>query len=204
VEAWHTAGRDAASTPPGGAPPSDAELMARLAKGDREALTPLMERHYRRLYRIALGYLRDPDDALDAVQEVFVKAFQHAARWDPGSEAGAWLTRIAVNQAIDSYRRARRRRATMSPLEEGDRHASLEAGDVSPERHAQGRQIASRIDSALRTLPERQRAVFVLRHYESMSLDEIAAALRMNLGTVKSSLHRAIQSLRGRLEGLHA
>jgi RNA polymerase sigma-70 factor (ECF subfamily) len=92
----------------------------------------------------------------------------------------------------------------MSPLDESDRQASLEAGDASPERRAQGQQIASRIDSALRTLPERQRAVFVLRHYESMSLDEIAAALRMNLGTVKSSLHRAIQSLRGRLEGLHA
>jgi len=163
-----------------------------------------MERHYRRLYRIVLGYLRDPDDALDAVQEVFVKAFQHAARWDPASEVGAWLTRIAVNQAIDSYRRARRRRATMSPLDEGDRQASLEARDVSPERHTQGRQIAARIDSALRTLPERQRAVFVLRHYESMSLDEIASALRMNLGTVQSSLHRAIQSLRERLEGLHA
>ena len=60
--------------------PSDRELMQRLAAGDREALSPLMERHSRRVYRIALSYLRDADDALDAVQDTFVKAFQNAAR----------------------------------------------------------------------------------------------------------------------------
>jgi len=59
----------------------DRELMARLAAGDREALAPLMEKHYRRLYRIALAYLRQPDDALDVVQEAFVKAFQSAPKW---------------------------------------------------------------------------------------------------------------------------
>ena len=57
--------------------------MERLARGDREALAPLMERHHTRLYRIALSYLRDADEALDAVQEIFVKAFQAASRWDP-------------------------------------------------------------------------------------------------------------------------
>ena len=57
--------------------------MLRLARGDRDALAPLMERHHRRLYRIALSYLRDPDEALDAVQETFVKAYQHAAALGP-------------------------------------------------------------------------------------------------------------------------
>src|ERR1043165_5703571 len=89
--------------------PSDRDLMGRLAAGDREALEPLMERHYQRLYRIALAYLRRPDDALDVVQETFVKAYTHAARWDGAAEVAPWLTRIAVNQAIDIYRRGRRR-----------------------------------------------------------------------------------------------
>jgi RNA polymerase sigma-70 factor (ECF subfamily) len=84
--------------------PSDRELMARLATGDRDALEPLMARHQRRLYRIALGYLRDPDLALDAVQETFVKAFQSAARWDGRAEVAPWLVRIAVNESIDQYR----------------------------------------------------------------------------------------------------
>ncbi len=74
--------------------------------------------------------------------------------------------------------------------------------EPSPERRLAGTEIAGRIEVALRGLPARQRAVFVLRHYEEMSLEEIAASLGMRLGTVKSSLHRAIHGLRQRLEGL--
>src|SRR5262249_61070307 len=98
--------------------PSDRDLMARLAQGDRDALGPLMERHYRRLYRLALSYLRRDDDALDAVQEIFVKAFQAAPRWDRASDVGPWLTRIAINHSIDRYRRGKRRQASETPLEE--------------------------------------------------------------------------------------
>jgi RNA polymerase sigma-70 factor (ECF subfamily) len=165
-----------------------------------------MRRHYRRIYRIALGYLRNPDDALDAVQETFVKAYRNASRWDGRAEAGPWLTRIAVNHAIDRYRRERRRRASFSPLDdlepERDPHAAW--GDPSPEQRALGRELGDRISAALRALPERQRAVFVLRHYEEMTLEEIAEALDLRLGTVKSTLHRALQGLRLRLLGLRA
>jgi RNA polymerase sigma-70 factor (ECF subfamily) len=176
--------------------------MARLARGDREALGPLMERHQRRVYRIALSYLRDPDDALDAVQETFVKAFLNASRWDGALDAGPWLSRIAVNHAIDRYRRAKRRRATYSPMEEGDHDTHLALEDPSPERKAISRDLGDRIAAALRGLPEKQRAVFVLRHYDEMSLEEIAATLDLRLGTVKSSLHRAILGLRERLAGV--
>lgn len=180
--------------------------MARLVAGEREALGPLMGRHHRRLYRIALSYLRSPDDALDVVQETFVKAFQHAARWDGSAEVGPWLTRIAVNQAIDRYRRTKRRRATITPGadQEADHRESLAAEEPSPERKVLGRELGERIAAALRALPERQRAVVVLRHYEEMTLEEISAALGLSLGTVKSSLHRALRRLRSRLEGLRA
>ena len=183
---------------------TDRVLMARLARGDREALGPLMERHHRRLYRLALSYLRNADEALDAVQEVFVKAYQHAARWDGGSEVGPWLTRIAVNHSIDRYRRGRRRLAAETPLDEetGDRDVRLTTDDPSPERRVLGREVGERIASVLRSLPERQRAVFVLRHYDEMPLEDIARTLDMSLGTVKSSLHRAVHHMRERLEGL--
>jgi len=184
--------------------PSDRDLMGRLAQGDREALGPLMERHYRRLYRIALSYLRNADEALDAVQEVFVKAFQAAPRWDPQSDVGPWLTRIAINHSIDRYRRGRRRQVAEAPLEEdaGERDARMTADDPSPERRLLGREVGERIASALNGLPRRQRAVFVLRHYDEMALEEIARTLDMSLGTVKSSLHRAVHRMRERLEGL--
>ena len=184
--------------------PSDRDLMGRLARGDREALAPLMERHHRRLYRLALSYLRDPDEALDAVQEVFVKAYQNAARWDGGAEVGPWLTRIAVNHSIDRYRRGRRRLAAETPLDEesGDHDPRLSADAPSPERRLLGREVGERIASALRGLPERQREVFVLRHYDEMTLEDIASTLELSLGTVKSSLHRAVHRMRERLEGL--
>jgi RNA polymerase sigma-70 factor (ECF subfamily) len=183
---------------------SDRDLMARLAGGDREALAPLMDRHYRRLYRIALSYLRDADDALDAVQETFVKVFQNAASWDGSADAGPWLTRIAVNHSIDRYRRARRRLLSEEPLAENDHDRHLSEDEPSPERRVIGRELGERIRAALGALPETQRAVFVLRHYEEMKLEEIASALDLSLGTVKSSLHRAIRQLRSRLGSLHS
>jgi len=185
----------------GGAIP-DRDLMARLAEGDREALAPLMERHYHRLYRIALSYLRNPDDALDAVQETFVKAFQNANRWDGSVEAGPWLSRVAINQSIDRWRRNRRRQATFAPLAEGDHDTALADGAPDPDRRLFGRELRDRLAVALGRLPERQRAVVVLRLYEEMTLEEIADALGMRLGTVKSSLHRALGRLRTGLQGV--
>lgn len=182
--------------------PSDRELMGRLARGDRDALAPLMERHSQRIYRIALAYLRNADDALDCVQETFVKAYQNAGRWNPESDVAPWLTRIAVNHAIDRYRRERRRVKTEEPLGEGDHDERMTSEDPSPERRVLGRELAERIDGALRALPARQRAIFALRHYQEMSLPEIARALDVSLGTVKSSLHRAVHRLRERLAGL--
>jgi len=188
----------------GSVEPSDDELVRRLAAGDREALAPLMERHYRRLYRVVLAYVRNVDDAQDVLQETFVKAYRHAARWDGSAEVGRWLTRIAVNQSIDRYRREKRRVATTEPLAEGDHDDRVADTDPSPERRVASAQAGARIAAALGALPERQRAVFVLRHYEEMSLKEIGRTLGLRLGTVKSSLHRAIQGLRQRLDGLRA
>ena len=174
----------------------DRELMARLASGDREALAPLMERHYRRVYRIALSYLRQPDDALDVVQECFVKAFRNAARWDGSAGAGPWLARIAVNLSIDRWRRNKRRQQTFTPLADGDHEAALGGTDDGLDRSIAGREAHERLRAALAKLPDRQRAVVVLRHYQELSLDEIATTLGISLGTVKSSLHRALHRLR--------
>jgi RNA polymerase sigma-70 factor (ECF subfamily) len=182
--------------------PTDRELVAGLARGDPEALGPLMERHQNRLYRIALSYLRDPEEALDVVQETFVKAFQGASSWDGGSEVVPWLARITINHAIDRYRRRKRRRASEEPLLEGDHDSRIASTQPSPEEMVRGRELSERISRALGALPEKQRAVFVLRHYDEMTLPEIADTLDMNLGTVKSSLHRALGRLRNRLRGL--
>ena len=176
---------------------TDRELMVRLAEGDQLALPELMRRHSPRLYRVALGYLRDADEAMEAVQEAFVKAYRSAARWDRSAQVVPWLTRIVINEAIDRYRRVRRRRTVEEPLAEGEDHDGRWAsGAPSPERKVLGRELRAHIDTAVGSLPDRQRAIFVLRHYEGMELAEIAGALGMRLGTVKSGLHRAVYRLR--------
>jgi RNA polymerase sigma-70 factor, ECF subfamily len=179
----------------------DRELLRRLAGGDKDALSPLMDRHYRRLYRILLSYVRNEDEALDGVQEVFVKAYRHAARWDGGSEPGAWLTRIAVNEAIDRYRRRKRWSASFRPL--GEVVEPPAEGGRSDDG-VRAREIGEQIGSALDTLAEKERSVFVLRHLQEMTLEEIAQALALPLGTVKSSLHRAVHRLREQLSGWRA
>lgn len=178
----------------------DREIMARLAAGDREALAPLMGLHYRRLYRIALGYLRQPEDALDVVQEAFVKAYQAAPRWN-GTAAGPWLSRITVNLAIDRWRRNRRRAQTFTPLTESDHAAFLTDRSPAPDGRVRAREAGERLQAALGRLPERQRAVVVLRHYQELSLEEIAQTLEVSLGTVKSTLHRALQRMRLSIAG---
>ncbi len=180
---------------------NDRDLIARLAAGEREALAPLMERHYRRLYRIALAYVRQPDDALDVVQEAFVRAFQAATRWDGTAEAAPWLSRITINLAIDRWRRNRRRADTFAPMLESDHAASLADKGPTPDGGVERRETGERLRAALGLLPERQRAIVVLRHYQDLSLEEIARTLGISLGTVKSSLHRALQRMRVGLAG---
>ena len=93
---------------------------------------------------------------------------------------------------------------TFSPLAEGDHLDVLADHRPAPDRGVEGRESGERLAVALRALPERQRAVVVLRHYQELSLEEIATTLGMSLGTVKSSLHRALHGLRTRLQGLRA
>ncbi len=139
------------------------------------------------------------EDALDVVQEAFVKVFQAASRWDGSADAGPWLSRVTVNLSIDRWRRNKRRGQTFSPLIEGDHLDVLADHRPAPDRGVEGRESGERLAVALRALPERQRAVVVLRHYQELSLEEIATTLGMSLGTVKSSLHRALHRMRDTL-----
>lgn len=175
---------------------ADPDLLARLQAGDEDALSPLMARHERRLYGIAYGYLRNPEDALEVVQDAFVKLFQQSARIDTRAEVGAWLTRVAINAAIDRYRQKKRR---------GSREIAVESEDLQavPSRHQRNgldnlhaEDSRRAIEVGLQALNERQRAVVTLRHFADLSLDEIASTLGVRLGTVKSSLNRALARMK--------
>jgi len=166
--------------------------------------TPLVQSHQQRIYRVLLGMVRDPDAAQTLTQECFLKAFQKRASYRGEGSIGVWLLKIAVNLARD-HRRSRLRefwhRLTSSSAEVEGLGQRLPDPRASQERMLLEREEVAGVWSAVAALPAQQRAVFVLRFVEEMSLEEIAEATSLKLGTVKAHLFRAVHAVRQRCRG---
>jgi RNA polymerase sigma-70 factor, ECF subfamily len=166
-----------------------------------------MASEQRRIFGLCFHMLQDRDQADSATQDVFLKAhraLQKEGAEDP-TEPAKWLTRIAVNTCLDRLRSRRWQfwRRRLSALEEHD--AVAQTVSKSPEAEDQyfAEQIRLRLAAALQQLSDRQRAVFTLRHFENLTMDEIAAALDLDSGTVKAHMHRAVTKLRVELRDLY-
>ncbi|HVP52440.1 MAG TPA: sigma-70 family RNA polymerase sigma factor [Terriglobales bacterium] len=176
--------------------------------GAAAEVTPLdfdqvVREHQRRIYRVLLGLVRDPDLANNLTQDCFVRAYQKRDSFRGESSVSTWLISIAINLARDHGRNRRAgfwRRLFSVPAEETE--AALEtAADLgaSAERQLIARQELDRVWEIVDELPERQREVFLLRFAEEMPLEEIARALGRELGTVKAHLFRAVSTVRKRM-----
>lgn len=182
----------------------DAELVRRALARDDLAFRTIMERHNRRLYRIARGILRNDSEAEDAVQEAYVHAFTHLGGFRGESSLATWLARITMNEALGRLRKERP--AANFESFEAHRHEaqiipfphSMAADD--PERTMAQREILRLVEQAADNLPESFRAVFVMRVIEGMSTEETASLLDLQPETVKTRLHRARQLMRERLD----
>jgi len=170
-------------------------------KNDREAaFEALVRRYQRRLYRLAYGYLRNHEDALDAVQEALVKIYLARGAYRPSAHPFTWAARILANHCIDllRHRRIRPTESLDAAQEDTEGRATLHL--VSREEPQQARQerreLGRALNRAIFSLPRNQREIFMLRHFGEMRLEEIAAARGCALGTVKSSLHRAAAAIR--------
>lgn len=196
------------------AAPSDAELIARCCGGDLASFDDLVGRHQDRIYNLCYWMLGNRDEAADAAQDAFVRAFRSLSNFRGDSSFGTWLHRIAVNAAIDTGQRRKRAPLLYSDLAWPDQHnesgglekieAQNSAGQSTRERDEPG-QIALRrerreaVRDALARLPEHYRMVIVLFDIEGHSYDEIATTLQLPLGTVKSRINRARAQLRDEL-----
>jgi RNA polymerase sigma-70 factor (ECF subfamily) len=177
----------------------DESLLERARQGDSDAFTLLVERYQDELYTMALRLLGAPADAADVVQETFLRAYLNLPRLRALS-VRAWLFRVAVNAAHDVHRRAVRRPA--EPLEDaGGKVLALPSPEEGPEAAAEARERAAAIRSALAGLPLDYRVAVVLRDVNDLTYEEIAEALRLPLGTVKSRISRARGQLAGALRG---
>ena len=168
---------------------------------------PWMTSEQRRVYALCRRMLQDPEEADSATQDVFLKAYQALIRDDaPGiDDPGRWLSRIAVNTCLDRLRSRKWQLWRRRPAPENETLILAMAASKTPEAEERfyAGEIGVRLAAALTRLSDRQRAVFTLRHYEEMSLDEIAQVLGLDVGTVKAHMFRAVGKLRVELRDLY-
>jgi RNA polymerase sigma-70 factor, ECF subfamily len=174
----------------------DTDSVERVRAGDLNAFQDLIERHNRRVYRALLGILGNPDDARDAMQDTFLKAFQHIGRFEQRSKFSTWLVSIASNTAIQRIRE----RKNMESLDdsgfdsdEGFHPRQLQAWTDDPEKLYSRMEMRVLVEKGVMSLPAKYRVVVMLRDIEQLPIEETATALGLGIPAIKARL------LRGRL-----
>jgi RNA polymerase sigma-70 factor (ECF subfamily) len=202
-----------ASPPPVSAKEADArvavEVKALQAAGKlaaaRERFGELVGRHQRRALRIAFHYVRDAADADEAVQDAFIKAYMHIGTFREELPFEVWFTRILINGCLDRLKARKRRERWIAPPPvdpsgvERNPAEYLPARGPSPEDQVLAAERRRQLNGALSKLPERQRLVFMLSHFEGRSSREVSAMTGLNESTVRVHLFRAIRRLRSLL-----
>lgn len=185
----------------------DHDLVQRVQAGDTAAFRALFDKYHRRAFAVAMGVVKNEDDALDAVQEAFVKVHKNIHKFQGSSSFYTWLYRIVMNVSIDHVRRTSRRKSL--DFDERALHEESEVAgdgalvpsvtDANPGKAALRRELGGAIQAALQELPEHHRAVIVLREIEGMSYEEMAEALEVPKGTVMSRLFHARKKMQAAL-----
>lgn len=166
--------------------PEDDELLARFRGGDASAFDEIVARYERRVFSIAIRICRHHEDARDVTQDVFVTALRRLGEFRGDAQLSTWLHRVTVNASLDLVRKRQRREGP--GLEEMGETTDDAPG---PEAAAISSVRAREVHAALGRIPAEQRAVIVLHDLQGLDYAEVAAALEVPLGTVKSRIHRA-------------
>jgi RNA polymerase sigma-70 factor, ECF subfamily len=182
----------------------DLELVKRLQAGDQSAFRALFDRYNRRAFAVAFGVVKNQEDALDVVQEAFIKVHKHVASFQGSSSFYTWLYRIVMNLAIDHVRRARKVIEFDDSIKRedaaGDGALLPRLGHENPAKVIGRQELSRKMEAALEQLPEYHRAVIVLREIDGLSYEEMAKVLRVPKGTIMSRLFHARRKMQERLE----
>jgi RNA polymerase sigma-70 factor (ECF subfamily) len=179
----------------------EASLARSASRGDKESFARLVDEHKRSVYGLCLRLLADPEEAKDASQEAFARAYAALATYEPGQPFAPWVLRIARNHCLDQLRRRlpQRRRVELDaePEEEGPDHRELADPAAAPADESLERaETHRRLERAISALPPNYREAIQLFHGDQMSYKEIASAMEVPIGTVMTWLHRARAKLR--------
>jgi RNA polymerase sigma-70 factor (ECF subfamily) len=180
----------------------NAQELAGCIAVEFEDFDALVLAEQRRIYRVLLAMLHDPDAADNLTQECFLKAYEHRKRFRGECSVRTWLVRIAVNLARDHVKSRRWQfwRSLFSASDGSEGLLEQIAPHASPERSFLARERLAHVLSVVEGLPEQQRAVFVLRFIEEMSIEEVAVDTSLRPATVKTHLYRALSAIEGRLK----
>jgi RNA polymerase sigma-70 factor, ECF subfamily len=177
----------------------DLTLVKRVRSGDQRAFKLLVERYQRKVYSVALGMLKDKEEALDISQEAFVKVYKYLDHFKGDSSFYTWLYRITTNLCIDVIRKRGANKAEAVEFDESIQMDVSEANlgalgsrlGTNPQKSALRKELAAKIQEALEQVPEKHRAILLLRELEGMSYEDLARTLEIPKGTVMSRLFHA-------------
>ncbi len=180
----------------------DRALIEAAQNGNKAAFRQLVERHQRRAFAIALGMVRDENDARDVVQEAFLRVFRGLERFQGESSFFTWFYRIVTNLSIDLMRKPGRweperndERMQMDAADQADTPFLSRIDGAEPLDALQRRELGVRLQAALDSLPPYHRGVILMREVEGMSYEEMAQAMNVSKGTIMSRLFHARQKL---------
>ena len=170
---------------------SDLELVNEVRNGKRQAFTELMRRYQERVYWTARRIVGSHDDADDIAQETFVRAYLALGDFRGDSSFFTWLYRIAVNLSLNAIRKQQ----VMEYLRQSDIINRFLPAQENPEKDLEREEMHSLVDKAIASLPEKQRAVFVMRYYDEMSYAEISKVLKTSIGGLKANYYHAVRKV---------
>ena len=176
---------------------TDQQVVERVKAGDTALYEIIMRRYNQRLYRVARAILRDDTEAEDVMQDAYVRAYQHLDQFEGRAPFSAWLTRITVNEALARLRSRNRNQQLDDAEDTGELRMNLVETSPDPEQNASSTELGHLLEEALLALPEKYRAVVMLRDVEELNTSETAAALDLSEENVKIRLHRGHEMARG-------
>jgi RNA polymerase sigma-70 factor (ECF subfamily) len=165
----------------------ETEMISRCQQGDQKALKEIFEKYHKKVYRIAYGVVRQREEALDVVQEVFIKLFRSIKNFKGRSHFYTYLYRMVMNTAIDHKRKAAKQ--FMSSLDEEGSFEPSDEPERGPEKLLLQKELEERVKLAMDKLPAEQKAALIFRDVEGLSYQEMAEAMGCSIGTVMSRLH---------------
>ncbi|HWQ39423.1 MAG TPA: RNA polymerase sigma factor RpoE [Burkholderiales bacterium] len=184
----------------------DQQLVERAQRGDKQAFELLVAKYQRKLARLLSRFIRDPAEVEDVAQEAFIKAYRALPSFRGDSAFYTWLYRIGINTA-KNYLVAMGRRAPTTTEFEAEEAENFEDGEQlrdlnTPEAELMSKQIAATVNQSMEELPEELRTAITLREIEGMSYEDIASVMNCPIGTVRSRIFRARETIAARLRPL--